>query len=80
MVISGFLAGQKQDDADQISTRKREILQLLAEGYSNKEVAETLNLSLNTVETHRFNVMRKLGVYNIVDLVLYAIRNHIIEV
>ncbi len=82
MVISGFLAGQskKQDDADQISTREREILQLLAEGYSNKEIAETLNLSLNTVETHRFNIMRKLGLHSIVDLVLYAIRNHIIEV
>jgi DNA-binding NarL/FixJ family response regulator len=82
MVISGFLAGQskKQDDADQISTREKEILHLLAEGYSNKEIAETLNLSQNTVETHRFNIMRKLGLHSIVDLVLYAIRNHIIEV
>jgi DNA-binding NarL/FixJ family response regulator len=82
MVISGFLDSQskKQNDADQLSTREREILQLLAENYSNKEIAETLNLSLNTVETHRFNIMRKLGLHNIVDLVLYAIRNHIIEV
>jgi DNA-binding NarL/FixJ family response regulator len=82
MVISGFLAGQskKQNDADQISTREREILQLLAESYTNKEIAEALNLSLNTVETHRFNIMRKLGLHNIVDLVLYAIRNHIVEV
>jgi len=54
-------------------------LQLLAEGRSNKEISEALNLSVKTVETHRANIMRKLGFRSITDLVLYAVRNHIIE-
>jgi DNA-binding NarL/FixJ family response regulator len=83
IVISGFLASQngtKQDETERVSTREREILQLLAEGYSNKEIADSLNLSLKTIETHRFNLMRKLDLHSIADLVLYAVRNHIIEV
>jgi len=83
IVVSGFLAGgggSKQAEAEQVSIREREILQLLAEGYSNREIADQLNLSLKTIETHRFNIMRKLGLHSIADLVLYAVRNHIIEV
>ncbi len=83
IVISGWLAGwngSKQAETEQISTREREILQLLAEGYSNREIADQLTLSLKTIETHRFNIMRKLGLHSITDLVLYAVRNHIIEV
>jgi DNA-binding NarL/FixJ family response regulator len=54
-------------------------LQLLAEGKSNREISDLLSLSVKTVETHRANIMRKLGFKNIIDLVLYAVRNHIIE-
>ncbi len=65
---------------EQISSRERGILQLLAEGKSNKEISDILSLSIKTVETHRANIMRKLGFKSIIDLVLYAVRNHIIEV
>lgn len=61
------------------TTREREIIQLLAEGHSNKEVADKLGISVKTVETHRAAIMRKLGLHSIGELVRYAIRNHIIE-
>jgi DNA-binding NarL/FixJ family response regulator len=62
-----------------LSPREREIVQLLAEGKSNKEVATALNISVNTVETHRANIMLKLDLHSISDLVHYAIRNKIVE-
>jgi DNA-binding NarL/FixJ family response regulator len=62
-----------------ISSREREIVQLLAEGKSNKEIAGLLDISARTVETHRANIMLKLGVHSMSELVRYAIRNHIIE-
>jgi DNA-binding NarL/FixJ family response regulator len=62
-----------------LSPREREIVQLLAEGRSNKDVATTLNISVKTVETHRANIMMKLNLHSIGDLVRYAIRNGIIE-
>ena len=55
------------------------MIQLLAEGLSNKEAAGKLGISVKTVETHRAAVMRKLGLHSIGELVRYAIRNHIIE-
>lgn len=61
------------------SSREREIIQLLAEGKSNKEVASTLGISVKTAETHRAAIMRKLGLHSISELVRYAIRNHIIQ-
>jgi DNA-binding NarL/FixJ family response regulator len=61
------------------TSREREIIQLLAEGKSNKEVAASLGISVKTAETHRAAVMRKLGFHSIGELVRYAIRNHIIE-
>jgi DNA-binding NarL/FixJ family response regulator len=61
-----------------LTQREREVLRLLAEGESNREVAERLSISAKTVETHRANVMRKLGAGSIVDLVHYAIRNGIV--
>lgn len=61
-----------------LTQREREVLRLLAEGESNREVAERLSISAKTVETHRANVMRKLGASSIVDLVHYAIRNGIV--
>jgi DNA-binding NarL/FixJ family response regulator len=62
-----------------ITPREREILQLLAEGKSNKEVASLLNISVNTAEAHRANIMLKLDVHSLAELVLYAIRNKIIS-
>jgi DNA-binding NarL/FixJ family response regulator len=59
--------------------RQREIIQLLAEGQSNKEIAVTLGLSVKTAETHRANIMRRLNCHSISDLVRYAVRNNIIE-
>ena len=61
-----------------ITQREREIIQLLTEGKSNKEVASALNISTRTVETHRANIMRKLALESLGDLVRYAIRNKII--
>lgn len=80
-VVDGFLSGLRDTgfQAEGISSREREIVQPLAEGKSNKDISEELNLSVKTVETHRANIMRKLGLRNLADLVLYAVRNHIIE-
>ncbi len=80
VIVSGYLKSVQYDNTkDVISHREREILQLLAEGYYNKDIADLLNLSVKTVETHRANIMKKLGLRSITDLVLYAVRNHIIE-
>jgi two-component system, NarL family, response regulator NreC len=61
-----------------LTDREKEVLQLLAEGRSNKEVATLLNLGLSTVETHRANLMQKLGLHNTAEIVLYAVRKGII--
>jgi DNA-binding NarL/FixJ family response regulator len=85
-VAEMFLAAYRNSDAEQepaqpmVSSREREIVQLLAEGKSSKEVASFLNLSVSTVETHRSNIMRKLGIHSLSELVLYAIRNNIVQV
>ena len=63
-----------------LTPREREVIQLLAEGKSSKEVAAMLSLSTKTAETHRSNIMRKLGFHSIRDLVLYAVKNNIIQV
>jgi DNA-binding NarL/FixJ family response regulator len=62
-----------------LTPREREILQLLAEGKANKEVANLLGISVNTAEAHRANIMLKLGVHSVAELVHYAIRNQIIK-
>jgi DNA-binding NarL/FixJ family response regulator len=62
-----------------LSTREREILQLLAENKSNKEIASRLAISVRTVETHRRSIMQKLNANSIVELVHYAIRNGIVQ-
>jgi len=61
-----------------LSPREREIVQLLAEGKTNKDVSVTLNISIKTAETHRHHIMQKLELRSIADLVHYAIRNHIV--
>lgn len=86
MVLAGFLdKGIKggQDEVSQspkLTPREREVIQLLAEGKSSKEVASLLNLSTKTAETHRSNIMRKLDFHSIRDLVVYAVKNDIIQV
>jgi two-component system, NarL family, response regulator NreC len=61
-----------------LTDREKEVLQLLAEGRSNKEVASLFNLGLSTVETHRANLMQKLNLHNTAEIVLYAVRKGII--
>ena len=61
-------------DLDLLTSREREVLQLLAEGLSNREIAEQLSISVKTVETHRSNMMGKLGINSKTELVKYALR------
>jgi two-component system response regulator NreC len=68
-----------EDSYELLTTREREILQLVAEGKSNKEVAAILNLSLYTIETHRGNLMEKLGLHTVPELILYAVRKGVIS-
>lgn len=77
-LLQGFLANEKKEN--DLSVREKEVLQLIAEGYSNKEISNTLVISIKTVETHRANIMRKNNFKNITELVLYAVRNHLIEI
>jgi DNA-binding NarL/FixJ family response regulator len=81
MVLQGFLklgnSGVAGIPGDPLTGREREIIQLLAEGKSNKEVAAALGISLKTAETHRANIMRKLDLHSTSDLVHYAVRNGI---
>lgn len=67
-----------QDSYELLTDREREVLQLLAEGKSNKEVATILDVSTYTVETHRQNLMQKLGLHNTAEIVLYAVRKAIV--
>ena len=85
MVLEGYLkAGIQPAPAalgkNRLTPREREIVQLLAEGKSTKEVAVALGLSVKTAETHRSNIMRKLQLHSVSDLVLYAVRNNIVHV
>jgi DNA-binding NarL/FixJ family response regulator len=86
MVLSGYLgrphaaSSQQEVNLPSLTSREREVVQLVAEGKSTKEVASHLNLSVKTAETHRSNIMRKLNVHSVSELVLYAVRNSIIQV
>ena len=83
LVLDGYLraaGAEPQDAAQTLSTREREIVQLLAEGSSNKDVARALGISVKTAETHRSNIMRKMQFASLSDLVKYAVRNKIIEI
>ncbi|HEY1677740.1 MAG TPA: response regulator transcription factor [Candidatus Sulfotelmatobacter sp.] len=89
MVLDGFLGRQSRGETieeevdsygEVLTTREREVIQLLAEGRTSKEVAVTLNLSVKTAETHRTNLMRKLGLHSVADLTRYAVRNGIVQV
>jgi len=84
MILDGFLKGDSRPTSSdgggiRLTPRQREIVQLLAEGKSSKEVAVALDLSVKTAETHRANIMRKLDCHSVSEVVRYAIRNKIIE-
>jgi two-component system response regulator NreC len=68
-----------EDSYELLTPREREVLQLVAEGKSNKEVAQHLNLSLYTVETHRTHILQKLNLHSVPELILYAVRKGIIS-
>ena len=86
MVLEGYLkngtgaAPVATPARSRLTPREREIVQLLAEGKSTKEVAVALGLGVKTAETHRSNIMRKLELHSVSDLVLYAVRNNIVHV
>ncbi|HTX39199.1 MAG TPA: response regulator transcription factor [Bryobacteraceae bacterium] len=67
-----------EDSYELLTTREREVLQLIAEGRSNKEIANQLNVSLYTIETHRGNLMEKLNLHTVPELILYAVRKGVI--
>jgi two-component system, NarL family, response regulator NreC len=70
---------QVEDSYDLLTPREREVLQLVAEGKTNKEVANILQLSVHTVDAHRANVLQKLGLHGVPELILYAVRKGIIS-
>lgn len=80
LVVGGYLNPERpgQDEVTRLTPREREIVQLLAEGKSNKEVATALAISVKTAETHRTNIMRKLQFHSMSELVRYAIRNNFV--
>jgi len=85
MVLEGFLNHDSggvlvAQTLSRLTPREREVVQLLAEGKSTKEVAVALGLSVKTAETHRSNIMRKLELHSVSELVLYAVRNNIVHV
>ncbi len=84
LVLSGYLdpagaEGSQDRRARRLTAREVEVVQLLAESLTNKEVASRLSVSVKTVEAHRSNIMRKLGAHSVTELVRYAVRNRIVE-
>ncbi len=85
MVLDGYLRGRDPSSPievaqDRLTRREREVVQLLAEGKTTKEVASVLGMSVKTAETHRSNIMRKLDFHSVSQLVLYAVRNNLVQV
>jgi len=83
MMLDGYLRPQEEANAFNqpvLTPREREVIQLVAEGKSTKEVAIALSLSVKTAETHRTNLMRKLDLHSVADLTLYAVRNGIVQI
>ncbi|MFZ0480964.1 MAG: response regulator transcription factor [Terriglobales bacterium] len=79
-VLENNLRGNRRLlEKETLTPRERQVTQLLAEGKSTKDVAAILNLSVKTAETHRSNVMSKLGLHSVSELVLYAVRNNIVQ-
>jgi DNA-binding NarL/FixJ family response regulator len=83
MMLDGYLRPHDDGDASAqrvLTPREREVIQLVAEGKSTKEVAKALSLSVKTAETHRTNLMRKLDLHSVAALTLYAVRNGIVQI
>jgi DNA-binding NarL/FixJ family response regulator len=83
MMLDGYLRpyDDRENAQQQVLTpREREVIQLVAEGKTTKEIANALNLSVKTAETHRTNLMRKLDLHSVADLTLYAVRNGIVQI
>lgn len=82
-VVEGYLTGvkhlKKESRWDNVTQREREVLKLLAEGFTNKEIAEFLNISVKTVEKHRSNLIGKLDLHNVAQLTAYAIETGLVE-
>jgi DNA-binding NarL/FixJ family response regulator len=72
--------GLKGDRDSKLTTRELEVLQLIADGHSNKTIADQLNLSANTVAVHRANIMDALGIHKTAELIVYAIRNGLVNI
>ena len=84
IVLDGYLQGSAagshpKTPGERLTMREREILQLMAEGRTSKEIATILGVSVKTAETHRTNVMRKLDLHSVGEVVRYAIRNKLVE-
>jgi DNA-binding NarL/FixJ family response regulator len=82
VLVDGYLNPKREETTsrNRLTPREREVVQLLAEGKTSKEVASALNISVKTAETHRTNIMRKLDLHSVADLTLYALRNGIAQV
>ena len=83
LVIEDYLRWgdlQPESDSSGLSPREREVLQLVAEGYTNKQIAEILSISIKTVQAHRSNLMSKLDLHDRGELIKYAIQKKIIEI
>jgi DNA-binding NarL/FixJ family response regulator len=83
MMLDGYLRPHEETNASAqcvLTPREREVIQLVAEGKTTKEVATALCLSVKTAETHRTNLMRKLNLHSVADITLYAVRNGIIQI
>jgi DNA-binding NarL/FixJ family response regulator len=85
LIMDGFLerhriAPTEAKVRSRLSSREREVVQLVAEGKTNKEIAVILSMSAKTAETHRSHIMSKLDLHSVAELVLYAVKNHIVHV
>ncbi len=73
-------SGSAQSTSPHLGERESQVLCLIADGYSSKEIARNLSIAPSTVEVHRRNIMRKVGLHKVADLTRYAIRNHLVQV
>jgi RNA polymerase sigma factor (sigma-70 family) len=73
-----YVVGELDDELKKLTAREKQVLQLIAQGKSNKEIATLLDLSVNTVSVHRANLMEKMNIHRTAELVLFAIRKGLV--